>query len=240
MSGGGAGVCPITPTRTGGTVIERISLLIELTPLWKGIVLGLGAAAPIGPVNVEIARRSLRHGFRAGLLLGLGAVTVDVTYAILASLGLRLILDRAPVRITLSLAGAALLIYLGIQCLKSAFKPVSDISNPQSEIRNPKSPAHYLTGLLMTSLNPMTLAFWFVVLPGLAGQLSHDPARDLPWICAGVFAGALSWVLFFASLITLAGNWQRQRVAFLADLFGGLMLLTFAASAIWRMVASSL
>lgn len=210
--------------------------------LWKGILLGLGAAAPIGPVNVEIARRSLRHGFRAGLLLGLGAVTVDVCYAILASLGLRLILDHAPVRITLSLAGAAVLIYLGVQCLRSAFRPApafSDTSSPHP-LTSPSPHRHYLTGLLMTSLNPMTLAFWFVVLPGLAGQLSQDPARDLPWICAGVFAGALSWVLFFASLITLAGSWQRQRVAFLADLFGGLMLLAFAASAIWRMVASSL
>jgi threonine/homoserine/homoserine lactone efflux protein len=92
----------------------------------------------------------------------------------------------------------------------------------------------------MTSLNPMTLAFWFVILPGLAGQISSDPARDLPWICAGVFAGALSWVLFFASLITIAGNWKRQRVAFFADLFGGVMLLAFAASAIWRMVVASL
>ena len=30
--------------------------------LGNGLLLGLGAAAPIGPVNVEIARRTLRHG----------------------------------------------------------------------------------------------------------------------------------------------------------------------------------
>ena len=210
--------------------------------LWKGILLGLGAAAPIGPVNVEIARRALRHGFRGGLMLGLGAVTVDVAYAILASLGLRPILDRAPIQITLSLAGAALLIYLGIQCLRSAFRPLPNLADAQT-LHPPTSPLarhHYATGLLMTSLNPMTLAFWFVVLPGLAGQLSPDPARDLPWICAGVFAGALSWVLFFTSIITWAGNRKRRRVAFVADLFGGVMLLTFAGLAIWRMVGSSL
>jgi L-lysine exporter family protein LysE/ArgO len=205
--------------------------------VWKGILLGLGAAAPIGPVNVEIARRALRHGFGAGVLLGLGAVTVDVTYAVLASLGLRLVLDRAPVRITLSIAGAALLAYLGVQCLRSAFRPAPEFASdePEPEIRRPRSSRHYLTGLLMTSLNPMTLAFWFVVLPGLAGQLSADPAGDLPWICAGVFVGALSWVLFFASFITVAGNWERRKVAFLADLAGGVMLLGFAASSIWRM-----
>ena len=213
--------------------------------LWKGILLGLGAAAPIGPVNVEIARRCLRHGFRGGFFLGLGAVTVDVTYAVLASLGVRLLLHHPAAKLTLSLAGAALLTYLGVQCLRSAFRPAPEfVSNPQSEVRNPQSPPsphrHYATGLFMTSLNPMTLAFWFIAVPGWAGQISSNPARDLPFICAGVFLGALSWVLFFASLVSVAGTWKRRKVAFLADLFGGLMLLAFAASAIWRIVGSSL
>src|SRR5688572_28080260 len=79
---------------------------IVIALLWKGILLGLGAAAPIGPVNVEIARRSLRHGFRGGFLLGLGAVTVDVAYAVLASLGFRFVHDNPAVIFTLSLAGA--------------------------------------------------------------------------------------------------------------------------------------
>ena len=49
----------------------------------RGVIFGLGAAVPIGPVNVEIARRTLRAGFRSGFFLGCGAVTIDVTYAIL-------------------------------------------------------------------------------------------------------------------------------------------------------------
>src|SRR5688500_18429255 len=123
MSGGGAGVCPITPTRTGGTVIERISLLIELAPLWKGMVLGLGAAAPIGPVNVEIARRSLRGGFGAGLLLGCGAVTIDVVYLALASAGMAtLVVGRPRLMLAVGVVGAVVLGYLGATALRSAWK----------------------------------------------------------------------------------------------------------------------
>ncbi|HEY2589318.1 MAG TPA: hypothetical protein VGI81_26470, partial [Tepidisphaeraceae bacterium] len=55
----------------------------------RGIALGIGAAVPIGPVNVEIARRTFRGGFPAGFALGCGAVTVDVSYAILSSLSLK-------------------------------------------------------------------------------------------------------------------------------------------------------
>src|SRR5262245_52898912 len=97
-----------------------------LAILWKGITLGLGAAAPIGPVNVEIARRAIRGGFWAGLLLGLGAVTVDVTYVVLASFSVRLFLDRERIMLGMGVAGGAFLILLGIECLRAVRKQWSE------------------------------------------------------------------------------------------------------------------
>ena len=41
---------------------------MNLSVLGGGILLGLGAAAPIGPVNLEIARRAMRFGFWAGFV----------------------------------------------------------------------------------------------------------------------------------------------------------------------------
>src|SRR5437016_9396051 len=90
--------------------------------LWKGITLGLGAAAPIGPVNVEIARRAIRGGFICGFLLGLGAVTVDVTYVVLASFSVRLFLDRPRIMLGMGVAGGAFLLLLGVECLRAVRK----------------------------------------------------------------------------------------------------------------------
>jgi L-lysine exporter family protein LysE/ArgO len=221
--------------------------------LWKGILLGLGAAAPIGPVNVEIARRSLRGGFRAGCALGLGAVTIDVLYAVLASVGVRLLLDRAWLLNTLTVLGAALLGYLAVQCFRSARRQILDrqrgfpLDAAVSAVATPPPSTHgappgrnYVTGLLMTGLNPMTLVFWFVVVPGVVGQISANPSRELPLICAGVFLGALSWVLFFSSIMSAAGKVGRQKVLFCADLAGGMLLLAFAGVAIWRVCTSLL
>src|SRR5438067_2613679 len=125
--------------------------------LWKGITLGLGAAAPIGPVNVEIARRAIRGGFWAGFLLGLGAVTVDVTYVVLASFSVRLFLDRPRIMLGMGVAGGAFLLLLGVECLRSARKQWME---PQEE-GGPPPGRNYLTGVVMTALNPMTLAVWF-------------------------------------------------------------------------------
>jgi L-lysine exporter family protein LysE/ArgO len=222
---------------------------VALGILWKGILLGLGAAAPIGPVNVEIARRSLRGGFRAGCALGLGAVTIDVLYALLTSFGVRFVLDHQWVLTTLTLLGAGLLAYLGVQCFRSARRqlhsqrpgfPVDPTLPPSQPMAEPPPTRNYVTGLLMTGLNPMTLVFWFVVVPGMVGQISPDPARELPFICAGVFIGALSWVLFFASIMSAAGRISRHTVLVCADLVGGVLLLAFALVAIWRVRTSLL
>jgi threonine/homoserine/homoserine lactone efflux protein len=203
---------------------------MPLIALWKGITLGLGAAAPIGPVNVEIARRCLRGGFGAGFLLGCGAVTIDMAYLVLASLGVRLFLDWPKVMLFVGLAGALLLVYLGVSCLLTARQSMrmeivaSDGDRPT---RN------YVTGLLMTALNPMTLAFWFGV---MAGQTAESRGRDVPIVCSGVGIGAVSWVCFFASLMSVAGRISKKVVMLSANIAGGLTLLGFAGFAIWRVL----
>src|SRR6267142_1879038 len=196
--------------------------------LWKGITLGLGAAAPIGPVNVEIARRAIRGGFWCGFLLGLGAVTVDVTYVVLASFSVRLFLDRPRIMLGMGVAGGAFLILLGVECLRGARKQWKE---PEGE-GGPPPRRNYLTGVVMTALNPMTLAFWFFA-PKMTGV---KEGGEMPLLCAGVAVGTFLWVCFFAALMSAAGRKGKQRAVALATLAGGLTLLGFGGRAIWQVV----
>jgi len=204
---------------------------LDLGLVVRGVIFGLGAAVPIGPVNVEIARRTLRAGFRSGFFLGCGAVTIDVTYAILAAVGVTPLLGKAYFYWPLAAAGFALLVFMGVGSLAGARTAArADLlaSGAGSQPTRPTARGSYLTGLAMTGLNPFTWAFWFVVLPQVAGTIAHDPPRDLPIICAGVFAGTIAWVVFFTSLLSLAGRFRRRWWLVLADEFGGALLLWFA------------
>ena len=198
------------------------------------MLLGLGAAAPIGPVNLEIARRTLRHGFIAGLALGCGAVTVDVTYAILTSLSIAPLLKNGILQWDLYLAGSLVITILGIQSLRGAIRP------PQihpDDMPAPTSPhGHYFTGLLMTFFNPMTLTFWFLAVPQAVGQVTADPRHDLAWVCLGVFVATLSWVFCFSGAIALLGQWKGVAWVRIADLAAGLLLLGFAATGFWHLL----
>ena len=206
-------------------------------------MIGLGAAVPIGPVNVEIARRALRGGFRAGFALGCGAVSVDVFYVAFSSLSLGTLVTRPIVQWPLAIAGFLFLTYLGVQSLRSVRKHL-DADPLAAAVALPSGSTEaardselawrtYRTGVLMTLLNPMTLAFWFVVLPA-QGAISKDLHHDLPMICSGVFIGTIGWVIVFAGFLGWLGRWRRNWWLAAADGLGGGMLLILAVAGLWQ------
>ncbi|HEX5870326.1 MAG TPA: LysE family transporter [Longimicrobium sp.] len=200
----------------------------------KGVLLGLGAAVPIGPVNVQIARLALRHGFVPAFCLGCGAVTVDVSYAVLAAVGVERILRSNAIDVALRLSGAVLLAYLGAMCLRSEREAWrSDPIGAGKDLQPTRTAGRsYVVGLLMTLLNPMTLAFWFVAVPALAGPVGAGERRNLPLVCSGVFAGTVTWVVVFAGVLALAGRLRRNWWLAAADAAGGAAMLVFAVVAL--------
>jgi hypothetical protein len=114
----------------------------------------------------------------------------------------------------------------------------------------------------MTLLNPMTLAFWFTVVPAATAmadpapasppaavvkadnpgasagvaKLTQEPTSYLPITCAGVFIGTIAWVLTFSGLLAWAGRRRRNGWLAAADAVGGATLLFFAVVMVWRLV----
>ena len=223
----------------------------------QGILFGLAAAVPLGPVNVEMARRTLRGGFAAGAAVGFGAVTVDVLLAgasvlLLTVGGGRTLGDHPAAYWALKLAGAGLLIYLGTASLRSAWRArkgsaVSAIAVSDSTSQ-PSARRGYATGLLLNGLNPVVWSVWFVVLPavaagpanaaGASGLTAGSVGGNLPMLCAGVFLSTSAWVVAFAGALSRGRRMAvvpaalRHRGVAAVDLFGGLTLLGFAAATV--------
>src|SRR5580704_16187000 len=82
--------------------------------IFSGIVMGLVAAVPIGPVNLICIRRSFAFGPLNGFVSGLGAALGDGVFAAITGLGLtwvaQLIEGYAAI---IELIGGALLVYFG-------------------------------------------------------------------------------------------------------------------------------
>jgi threonine/homoserine/homoserine lactone efflux protein len=176
-------------------------------------------------------------------LLGCGAVTVDVFYAVVtsvASVALRWVNEAKWLTNTLSIAAAIFLGYLAYLCLRSGLAGHVAVEGDAENAPARSKWSHYVTGLMITALNPMTLGFWFIAVPGAVGSQSSGKSFGLPLVCGGVFLGAFSWVCGFTWLVGHLKTFGGQRWLRWIDFAGGLLLLAFALGAIWRVAVSAL
>src|ERR1700744_2942084 len=83
--------------------------------LFPGIVIGLIAAAPIGPVNLICIRRTLQYGSLNGFFSGLGAGLGGGLFALIPRFGLTAIAQLIEgLSTALQLAGGILLVCFGL------------------------------------------------------------------------------------------------------------------------------
>src|SRR4051794_35098739 len=90
--------------------------------LWIGFGLGFLVALQLGPMSLFLVRSTLRGGLSVGLAIGGGIALVDAVYAALGAAGAASLLSIAPLKTSLSLLGAAVLLLLGVRTLRDAWR----------------------------------------------------------------------------------------------------------------------
>jgi len=168
---------------------------MELHTLLMGIIAGFALAVPIGPIGILCIRKTLSEGLLPGVIIGLGAASVDFLYSGVASFGLTVISDAIDNQQTLiKILGGGLFLILGLRILLNQH---STFNTPIKRMGKLKS---YVSTFLFTLGNPLTIfAFLtFFALLGLSIELSRFNAMVLS---LGVFIGSLSWFSLLSSNI---------------------------------------
>ena len=202
------------------------------------LLMGLVAAAPIGPVNMMAIRRGVAAGWRHTLACGIGSILGDLILLVLALAGGSYLLPRLSspkVRAALESAGAAVLIPAGISFLALA------VSHPRRAYRKARQlwregPIPSLLigeaakSAALTMFNPLSMLYWIAVtsswLP-FAHPILGTRAAEWGMLMAG--AGLMSW---FAALILFVRFLPQRANSILfraANASLGLILLGFGA-----------
>ena len=90
-----------------------------------GLLLGYGAAVPIGPMNLEMIRRNLLYGYKTGVSFGLGACCVNTTFMILLGFGALEILQSPRFLNAIGFFGALILFWFAYKAWSAK---VSDVN----------------------------------------------------------------------------------------------------------------
>ncbi len=165
----------------------------------KGIILGFVIAAPVGPVGVLCARRTLTHGRRAGFFSGIGAATADAIYGFVAAFGLTVISNfLIGHQFWLRLVGGTLLCFLGARTL--LVQPEEEQDLPPS-VR--KYAGMYTSTFFLTLTNPMTIFSFAAVFAGFGLAGTKGSLASAGILILGVFLGSTFWWLLLVGVFTI-------------------------------------
>jgi putative LysE/RhtB family amino acid efflux pump len=202
-----------------------------------GFGLGFLTAAQVGPIWLLCVRSTLRGGFRVGIAIGAGAAIVDVAYAALGVAGASRLLEIDALRVALGLAGAAVLAFLGLRTLWTAFRVRLGGEGPE-EVGSPR-PA-FATSLAATASNPMTIVSWAAIFSAAStGNAVERSSSAALVLLAGVCIGSFVWFSILSATVASSRHRVGPRLVAVVDALSGLAIVGFAGWLGYRTLADS-
>ena len=190
----------------------------------KAFCIGICASMPLGPVAILVIQKSLCYGHRAGWVTGLGATTVDTTYATIAIFALALaehLIDRFHCLIYL--VGGLIVILVGASM---AFRdPFRKLGSPETE--RGASIRDYFQAVATALSNPgaifiMLALFAFFRMDPPAGE---EGVRVLPLILAVACGSALYWSVISGIFSHLRRAFKLQTLIWMGRIAGIIIMI---------------
>ena len=131
-----------------------IEIATIVSIVFKGMLIGIIASAPMGPVGVLCLQRTINKGRWYGFVTGCGAALSDLFYALITGYGMSFVFNYVSNNIFyLQLFGSILLLFFGYYTFRS---------NPVKALRAPSGKKgsymhNFLTAFLVTLSNPLII-----------------------------------------------------------------------------------
>ena len=170
-------------------------------------LMGLAAAAPIGPVNMLAIRRGMLGGWHHTLACGIGSVAGDLILFSLVLLGNQYLLSdlsNPTLRTVLAAIGGIVLFPMGLYFLVRAVKePLRAYASARKRWNEGTVPAHMVSDVAastaLTVFNPVTMVYWVGVTSNwLPFAHSIFGSKAPGWGILMAAAGLMTW---FTTLI---------------------------------------
>lgn len=127
------------------------------TLILSSVLLGIAFCAPPGAVTAEAIRRGVARGFKAALGIELGSLIGDAVWAIIALVGLAVIVQNDLARLLLGAVGVYFLLKLAWGALYDAWQ------GEMPKARAVDNHSDFITGAALSIGNPWAVAFWLGV-----------------------------------------------------------------------------
>lgn len=202
---------------------------MDLSQFLLGVVVGVTASIPLGPIGVLCVQRTLNNNFKTGFISGLGAATADTIFSIVAMFFLSIVMSFIESQMLLfSLIGGCVMTCIGLYIYTNRKKVIIR--------RNRKSDRNifrdYLSVLLLTLTNPAFILV-FVTLFATFGVDKHGDAFPGSLLTiVGVTTGCSLWWFTLTFTVNLLRRKFRPRHLLYINITAGIIISLLGVSAI--------
>lgn len=183
----------------------------------QGMLLGFGAAVPLGPINILIMNEALKQ-YKNAVAIGFGALCADTTYLTIILFGLTYYLTNDVVLSVLSYLGALFLFYMAYLIYASKERCIKTIKtkNTSSLFKS------YVKGYVLTLLSPYTIIFWISV-----STFSAQSKNPLV-VVGGMLFAILIWITAMPYFIYKTKHFVSQKLYAKIAIISALIMVVFA------------
>ena len=159
--------------------------------IFKGLLIGMIASAPMGPVGILCVQRTLNKGRWYGFATGIGAAISDIPYAGFAGFGMSFVMDlinNDQNRFYLQIVGSLMLLGFGFYTYRS------DPTTKMHKSGQQKGTLWYntWTAFLVTFSNPLIIFLFLAMYAQFAFVLPNHPFEMVVGFMS-IVGGALLW-----------------------------------------------
>ena len=159
--------------------------------VFKGMLIGMRASAPMGPVGILCIQRTLNKGRWYGMVTGIGAAVSDILYAGITGFGMAFVMDfinNDQNKFYLQIIGSVLLLAFGIYTWRT--DPTKNMH--QSGLQRGSMWYNMWTAFLVTFSNPLIVFLFMGLFAQFAFVIPEHPFEMLVGF-ASIVGGALLW-----------------------------------------------
>jgi threonine/homoserine/homoserine lactone efflux protein len=219
-------------------LVSQISILEIVV---KGMIIGIVASAPMGPVGVLCIQRTLNKGRAYGFVTGTGAALSDILYALLTGYGLSFIYDIISNQATLfwlQIVGASIMFIFGLHTFRT-----NPMKNTRNVSRNKSSLLQNgITGFFITLSNPTIILLFLGLFTPLNFMLPEQPFFMQCIGYLSIFGGAMLWWFFITYVVSklrvrfdVRGIRVINRIIGVAVMLGALIGIILISTGVWSL-----
>ncbi|KPA92065.1 putative threonine efflux protein [Pseudomonas asplenii] len=193
----------------------------------SGFLLSLSLCLDIGLANIAMITLAMQRGFLQGFWLGLGTCFGDLIYAILALVGMTVLLQFTWVKWSLWIGGSALLIYFAVRMIINAWQSHGTMQNAGQVVERSAIKA-FLRGIFMAVSSPSAI-LWFAAVGGtLISRSGAGGLGNAFLFLAGFFVAGVCWSVGLCTAASHGGKLLGDRMLRYSYIASALIFAWFA------------